>query len=92
MRGVETEVQELARLALGRVHYEQGNYEDAQRYYQDIRAESAFFTEQLYELVWTYVRQEKWLICAIGAFWTRPERSRICGSPTSRLEGVLIVE
>jgi tetratricopeptide (TPR) repeat protein len=61
MRAVETEVHELARLALGRLHYEQGRFDVAQRYYQDIRAESKYFTEQMYELVWTYVKQEKWL-------------------------------
>ncbi len=61
MRAVETEVHELARLALGRLHYEQGRYEFAQRYYQDIRSESAHFTDQMFELVWTYVKQEKWL-------------------------------
>jgi tetratricopeptide (TPR) repeat protein len=61
MRAVETEVQELARLALGRLNYELGRYEEAQRYYQDIRRESEHFTDQLYELVWTYVKQEKWL-------------------------------
>jgi tetratricopeptide (TPR) repeat protein len=61
MRAVETEVHELARLALGRLHYEQGRYDRAQAYYQDIRSESTYFTEQMYELVWTYVKQEKWL-------------------------------
>jgi tetratricopeptide (TPR) repeat protein len=61
MRAVETEVHDLTRLALGRLHYEQGRYDTAQRFYQDFRAESAHFTEQMYELVWTYVKQEKWL-------------------------------
>jgi TolA-binding protein len=61
MRAVETEVLELARLALGRIHYEIGEFDKAQRYYQDIRVESQHFAEQLYELVWVYVRQEHWL-------------------------------
>ena len=60
-RAVEAEVHELARLALGRLHYELGDFEQAQRYYQDIRQESTHFTDQMYELVWTYVRQDKWL-------------------------------
>jgi len=61
MRAIESEVHELARLALGRLHYEQGRYDQAQRYYQDIHPEGTYFTDQMYELVWTYVKQEKWL-------------------------------
>jgi tetratricopeptide (TPR) repeat protein len=61
MRAMETEVAELSRLALGRLNYELGKFDVAQRYYQDIRRESEHFTDQLYELVWTYVKQDKWL-------------------------------
>ena len=54
MRSLESDVTELARLALGRIFFELGEYSDAQRYYQEIRTESPFFPDQLFELVWVY--------------------------------------
>ena len=54
------EVAELARLALGRLHYELGNYDKAVENYQTIASDSPYFADQLYELVWTYIKQEDW--------------------------------
>jgi tetratricopeptide (TPR) repeat protein len=61
MRTLESDVTELARLALGRIFFELGRYVDAQRYYQEIRTESPYFPDQLFELVWVYLKQEEWL-------------------------------
>ena len=60
-RAMESEVVELARLALGRIHYELGNYGQAQTHYRSVATESGQFADQLYELVWVYLKQEQWL-------------------------------
>ena len=54
------EVQELTWLALGRLSYELGDYTSAVEYYQKIDSASAYFADQLYELAWTYIKQENW--------------------------------
>lgn len=56
----DREVLELARLALGRVYYEVGDYAQATTYYESIPPTSKYFDEKLYEQVWTYIKQEKW--------------------------------
>lgn len=56
----DREVLELARLALGRVYYEVGDYLQATTYYESIPPTSKYFDEKLYELVWTFIKQEKW--------------------------------
>lgn len=56
----DEEVLQLARLALGRVHYELGNYQQAVDFYQSIPSDSEWFADQLYELVWTFIKQEDW--------------------------------
>lgn len=61
MREIESEVVELAHFALARVHYELGKPFDALRYYQAVPTESDYFHDQLYELVWVYLKQENWL-------------------------------
>lgn len=55
------EVEELTNLAIGRVHYELGNYADAVAAYQRIPSTSDYFADQLYELVWTFIKQEAWV-------------------------------
>lgn len=56
----DREVLELARLALGRVYYEVGDYLQATSYYELIPPTSRYFADKLYELVWTFIKQEKW--------------------------------
>ncbi|NOY26932.1 MAG: tetratricopeptide repeat protein, partial [Oligoflexia bacterium] len=53
-------VVELAWLAIGRLSYELGDYATATAAYQRLPADSAYYADQLYELVWTYIKQEKW--------------------------------
>jgi len=53
-------VLELAYLALGRLYYEIGDYPQATDYYQKISSDSPWFADQLYELVWTLIKQERW--------------------------------
>jgi TolA-binding protein len=61
MREIESEVVELAHFALARIHYELGKPFDALRYYQAIPTGSDYFHDQLYEMVWVYLKQENWL-------------------------------
>lgn len=54
------EVEELTNLAIGRLHYEMGNYAAAVAAYQRVPSSSPYFADQLYELVWTFIKQEAW--------------------------------
>lgn len=56
----DREVLELARLALGRVYYEVGDYLQATAYYETIPPTSKYFADKLFELVWCFIKQEKW--------------------------------
>ena len=49
-------IRELAKLALGRLHYEQGDFYKALNEYQNIRKESEFFSEFLFETAWAYIQ------------------------------------
>lgn len=57
---VSPEVYELAWLALGRVNYEVGRYDEALAAYQKIPSGSDYFADQLYEMVWAYIKQGDW--------------------------------
>ncbi len=52
------EVVDLANLAYGRVQYELGNYREATEAYLNVGRDSRYFADQLYELVWTFIKQE----------------------------------
>lgn len=60
METVDPAVKELAWLALGRVSYEIGEYDKALKAYQNIPAGSDYFADQLYEMVWAYIKQGDW--------------------------------
>ncbi len=51
------EVVDLANLAYGRVQYELGNYSEATDAYLEVGRDSRYFADQLYELVWTFIKQ-----------------------------------
>ncbi len=50
-------VNELAMMAMARVHYELGEFEQAGTWYGKIGKDSPHFADRLYEAVWTYVKQ-----------------------------------
>jgi len=56
----DPEVQEQTWLALGRCYYELGEYAKGTEYYRRIQPTSKNHADQLYELAWTYIKQEKW--------------------------------
>jgi TolA-binding protein len=51
------EVVDLANLAYGRVQYELGDYDQATDAYLKVGRDSRYFADQLYELVWTFIKQ-----------------------------------
>jgi TolA-binding protein len=51
------EVVDLANLAYGRVQYELGAYDEATDAYLEVGRDSRYFADQLYELVWTFIKQ-----------------------------------
>ena len=52
----EREIQELARLAIGRLHYERGQFELARDVYNRIPRESPHFEEAMSEMSWTSIK------------------------------------
>ncbi len=50
------EVVDLANLALGRLHYELGNFVESSTYYQRIGRDSSYFADALYEIGWTFIK------------------------------------
>jgi tetratricopeptide (TPR) repeat protein len=52
----EKEIQELARLAIGRLHYERGEFELARDTYTHIPRQSPRFEEAMSELSWTSIK------------------------------------
>ncbi len=57
---IDPEVEQLAWMALGRVHYELGQYGEAVSAYRKLPSTSPHFADQLYELSWTYIKKEAW--------------------------------
>jgi tetratricopeptide (TPR) repeat protein len=60
VKGGEPRLTELTVLAIGRIHYELGNYRQAVEAYQRVPSSSDYFADQLYELTWTYIKQGSW--------------------------------
>jgi tetratricopeptide (TPR) repeat protein len=60
VKGGDPRLEELVHLAIGRIHYELGNYREAVESYQRVPSSSAYFADQLYEITWTYIKQEQW--------------------------------
>jgi TolA-binding protein len=52
----ERDIQELARLAIGRLHYERGEFEQARMAYSAIPRQSSHFEEAMNELSWTSIK------------------------------------
>ena len=52
----DKETQDLARLALGRLFYERGEFDNAREAYTSIARESKYFEEAMNELAWTAIK------------------------------------
>ncbi|GAB4293711.1 MAG: hypothetical protein Kow0090_08130 [Myxococcota bacterium] len=55
----ENAVKDLAKLAIGRIKYTQGDYDAAQQSYQSIDRSSPYFNESLYETGWSFINRNK---------------------------------
>jgi len=60
VKGGDRRLTELTLLAIGRIHYELGNYRQAVEAYQRVPSSSRYFADQLYEITWTYIKQKAW--------------------------------
>jgi tetratricopeptide (TPR) repeat protein len=56
----QSEVVELAHLALGRLYFETDQLDASSTHYQRIGRDSKYFSEALYEMVWTYIKDESY--------------------------------
>lgn len=56
----QQKVRDLALLALGRIHYELGEYLPAAEWYARIAADSPYAADKLYEISWTFIRTQAW--------------------------------
>ena len=56
----EIHLNELARIAIARVHFEQRNYLQAITYYEQIPYSSPYFLDRLYETSWSLIGLERW--------------------------------
>lgn len=53
----DQQILELSQLALARLYYETGKFDEANVWYGKIGEQSPYFADKLYESVWTYVKQ-----------------------------------
>ena len=49
----------MSLLALGRIHYEQGEFEEAADYYGRIGGDSDYLDEKLFEIIWAFIKQSE---------------------------------
>jgi tetratricopeptide (TPR) repeat protein len=54
----QQEVLEMALLAQGSLYYETGNFAKATEYYQKIPPQSSLYADQLYQSIWSFIKQE----------------------------------
>jgi TolA-binding protein len=64
--GDAREIQDMARLALGRLSYERGQTKRAVGFYQSIAGDSKVLADALYELGWTYVRSQDFVRATVA--------------------------
>jgi len=54
------DVQDLARLAMGRILYERSQFDKAVEAYASIQRQSKYFEDSLREQAWTYIKAKQW--------------------------------
>src|SRR5262249_30767924 len=54
------DVQDLARLALGRILYERSQFDKAVEVYGSIQRQSKYFEDSLREQAWTFIKAKQW--------------------------------
>ncbi|MBW2252959.1 MAG: tetratricopeptide repeat protein, partial [Deltaproteobacteria bacterium] len=56
----DRQVHDLALLALARIYYEQGKLPEAAEIYGRVGGDSEYLAEKLYEVIWTFIKQEQY--------------------------------
>jgi tetratricopeptide (TPR) repeat protein len=56
----DRQILDLALLALGRIHYEMGQFREAADYYGRIGGDSEYLDDKLYEIIWCFIKQQAW--------------------------------
>jgi len=56
----DRQLHDLALLALARIYYEQGKLPEAAEYYGQVGGDSEYLAEKLYEVIWTFIKQEQY--------------------------------
>lgn len=56
----DRQILDLALLAMGRIHYERGEFQLASDFYSQIGGDSDYQADQLYEIVWTFIKQQEY--------------------------------
>jgi tetratricopeptide (TPR) repeat protein len=54
------EIQDLSRLAIGRILYERSQFDRAVDAYQSVPRQSKYFTDALFEQAWTFIKAKQW--------------------------------
>jgi TolA-binding protein len=54
------EIQDLARLAVGRILYERSQFDRAVESYQAVSRQSRYFVDALFEQAWTFIKAKEW--------------------------------
>ncbi|MCA9564196.1 MAG: tetratricopeptide repeat protein, partial [Myxococcales bacterium] len=89
------DVVDLASLAMGRVHYELGESAEARDEYQQVSRFSAHYDQALYELCWTYIKEERFedalrtleiLLLAVPDSTYRPNAQLLRGDLLMRMQ------
>lgn len=57
----DRQILDLSLLALGRIYYELGQFEEATDFYDRIGGDSTYLADKLYELVWCFIKQEDYV-------------------------------
>jgi tetratricopeptide (TPR) repeat protein len=57
---VSQEIQDLSRLAIGRILYERSQFDRAVESYQAVPRQSRHFVDALFEQSWTYIKAKQW--------------------------------
>jgi len=54
------EIQDLARMAVGRILYERSQFDRAVESYQGVPRQSRYFVDALFEQAWTFIKAKEW--------------------------------
>jgi tetratricopeptide (TPR) repeat protein len=57
----DKDVQDLARMAIGRIHYERGQFDKAKEAYASVPRQSKYFADAMYEATWNAIKAKDYV-------------------------------